>query len=135
MALLRLGDTMRGRPLTAREAREAVRSLLRQYTGPLTATAEQDCVIVASELVSNALAHAGGVTAFIAALLDGHLEITVCDAVSAGPDQTDVRAGLGGGHGWKVVNAACGIVTVTRPRTGGKRIRGHIALTTGATPL
>lgn len=93
---------------------------------------EADALLVTTELVVNAIRHAGGVTAFAAALDPGAavLHVTVEDADPRHPrgaaadldDATRI-----GGRGWPLVRLLATTVDVRALPGGGKRI--HITLT------
>ncbi|MBB1253322.1 ATP-binding protein [Streptomyces alkaliterrae] len=112
-----------GVPRSGAEARDLTREVLRGRSRELV----DDCLLVVSELVANALRHAGGLTGFeVAAGPDG-VVVTVQDASrrlpvalpGAGvPPRTEP-----GGHGWPMVCRLATSVVVTRSRSGGKSIR------------
>ncbi|MEV0846955.1 ATP-binding protein [Streptomyces sp. NPDC049954] len=122
------------------EARERVHDLLLPLTPPVDVLVLADAVLVASELVTNALRHGGGVTGFRVALVDGMIEVTASDRSGQPPVRQDAGdaqgaadrgdlaggGGLPGGYGWPLV---CRIAwtEVTRTATG-KTIRAWIPL-------
>ncbi|MEW1887901.1 ATP-binding protein [Streptomyces sp. NPDC048567] len=98
-------------PESAAAARDAVTELLTtQFCALVGAEMTADVVVadallVTSELVTNAVVHAGGVTGFAAELTGDGLRITVSDA---SPDLPVVEAGsaagwVSGGYGWTLV--------------------------------
>ncbi|MFH8370169.1 ATP-binding protein [Streptomyces sp. NPDC018031] len=122
----RVGDTL---PRSAADARDTVSRLLRDQLRPVPDTAITDALLVTSELVTNAIRHAGGVTGYHTAVLDGRVVITVEDAEDALPRLTrDSAAPLPGGHGWPMVcHLACQVQVVPLPG-GGKRITAAVVL-------
>lgn len=125
------------------EARERVHDLLLPLTPPVDVLVLADAVLVASELVTNALRHGGGVTGFRVALVDGMIEVTASDRsgqvpvrqdtggdggrdTGAARDRGDLAGGLPGGYGWPLV---CRIAwTEVTPTATGKTIRAWIPL-------
>ncbi|MFE9247665.1 ATP-binding protein [Streptomyces sp. NPDC007088] len=120
------------------DARERVHDLLLTLTPPVDVLVLADAVLVASELVTNALRHGGGITAFRVALVDGMVEVTASDRSGQAPVVQDGRepggaadggglaAGLPGGYGWPLV---CRIAwTEVTPTATGKTIRAWIPL-------
>ncbi|MFE1442203.1 ATP-binding protein [Streptomyces sp. NPDC058739] len=105
-------------PATAAEARSRVRDALAAHAGPAPGTVD-DALLVVTELVTNALRHGGGVTAF-GVLLDGDsLTLRVGDASPRLPltvARTDPAAP--GGFGWPLVQRLCRRVTVTVTENG-----------------
>lgn len=88
-------------PTSAAAARDLVRALLERQPAPPAgrpAPAEQtvtDVLLVTSELVTNAIRHAGGVTAFTAVVEDGFVYVMVGDASSAPPVRSPAAAPAG----------------------------------------
>ncbi|WP_329140531.1 ATP-binding protein [Streptomyces sp. NBC_01476] len=122
-------------PTSAAAARDLVRALLERQPAPPAgrpAPAEQtvtDVLLVTSELVTNAIRHAGGVTAFTAVVEDGFVYVMVGDASSAPPVRSPAAApGRPGGYGWPLVCSVAEDVTVTTHRSGGKDIRVRVRL-------
>ncbi|PWI44770.1 ATP-binding protein [Streptomyces sp. ICBB 8177] len=122
------GDTS-APPRTAAQARDHVRGLLTAHeraTGvPVAARAHADALLVVSELVTNALRHAGGMTGFSARVTqDALLEVVVTDG-SPNPPATSVheaRLTGDGGLGWPLIRALATRVTLTATARGGKDI-------------
>jgi hypothetical protein len=116
------------RPQRAAEARDATYGFIAGLCPAPSALTSQNLVLVVSELVTNALRHAGDVTSL--RLLAGRrsLEIVVADPSSAQPqDRTPDLTGRTGGFGWPMVQRLAEKVTV-RPRPGGgKTIRAVLA--------
>ncbi|QKW25374.1 ATP-binding protein [Streptomyces seoulensis] len=110
------------RPPTAADARDQVRRLLTTPAAQPADTVLDDVLLVVTELVTNALRHGGGLTAFAARLDGGALVVSVTDASPTAPHtvpRTD--AATPGGFGWRIVQRLCRQVTVT-PVAGGKTI-------------
>lgn len=115
-------------PRTAADARDAVRDLLLRQPRPVTEGATTDALLVTSELATNAIRHAGGITGYRVVVHDGRVLITVEDADDALPRDTAATAALPGGHGWPMVCRLSAAVSVTRLPGGGKRISAAVAL-------
>jgi anti-sigma regulatory factor (Ser/Thr protein kinase) len=111
------------RPSDAAGAREAVGAYLDLHGPALSAAARGDILLVVSELVTNALRHAGGVTGLRIVFRDGTVEITVQDA---SPEWPAERGHAGdwtpGGFGWPLVRRLAE-VTVTALGDDGKLVR------------
>ncbi|MEU6171877.1 ATP-binding protein [Streptantibioticus parmotrematis] len=117
-------------PRTAAQARAHVRALLTAHeraTGVLVAArAHADALLVISELVTNALRHGGGMTAFSARVTDDALlEVVVTDGSPNRPAISAQAALLtgGGGLGWPLIRRLATRVTLTATAQGGKDIR------------
>ncbi|MEE1930498.1 ATP-binding protein [Streptomyces sp. TRM 70351] len=121
-------------PVSAADARARVMAVLKaRERGPggpaVGETALADVLLVTSELVTNAIRHGGGLTRFAAEVTGGGLLLTVGDASDALPVSVPGREGFGaGGYGWPLVHRLAADVSVTRLRTGGKRIRALVPL-------
>ncbi|MGW0551559.1 ATP-binding protein [Streptomyces altiplanensis] len=117
------------RPTTAGEARDATRAFLSglsQVPGPETT---DNVVLVVSELVTNALRHAGGITKLRLAAGRTTVQVTVQDPSPARPRPRypDIT-GYEGGYGLTLVNFLARFVTVTPTSEGGKKICAAISL-------
>ncbi|MCB5164235.1 ATP-binding protein [Streptomyces bambusae] len=124
-----------GVPRGAAEARRRVRTVLGEAAaagGPdVGAAALTDALLVASELVSNAYRHGGGLTGFAVELDRAAVRITVSDASTELPHVAEPRtAGAHGGFGWPLVHLLSAEVTVTLLPGDGKRIRATVPLRT-----
>ncbi|WP_051756107.1 ATP-binding protein [Kitasatospora purpeofusca] len=115
-----------GTVTTAAEARTAITALLDRLPGDLGAT-RRDALLAATELVTNAIRHGGGLTGFRAHLApDGTvLRIEVEDATDQhprqpGPDAEDPHRL--GGRGWAIVLRLSTTCTVQPLPAGGKRV-------------
>ncbi|MFJ4963832.1 hypothetical protein EES43_28640 [Streptomyces sp. ADI96-02] len=122
-------------PATAGEARDQVKALLSTQFCDLRGEDLDDVVVadallVTSELVTNAIRHAGGLTAFDAVLVDDALLVEVADAshrlpAAAGPMDTAVLRM--GGLGWSMICRLARHVAVI-PGPEGKRITALVPL-------
>ncbi|MEU6487881.1 ATP-binding protein [Streptomyces sp. NPDC046887] len=121
------------RPATAGAARDQVRRLLGGAAAPLPAAVVNDVLLVTSELVTNALRHGGGLTAFGAVLGDGTITISVSDR-TATPPRTDTGGSVTtpGGFGWPLVRRLSRAVAV-RTTSSGKTIEAVVPL--GPSPV
>ncbi|MFI1198325.1 ATP-binding protein [Streptomyces sp. NPDC020883] len=115
-------------PATSAEARDRVLALLRGCQRQLDEMAVADALLITSELVTNALRHAGGVTRFVARVTGDLLELTVEDASPVPPVvPADIRDGRIGGYGWSLVHRLATSVTVV-PSAAGKGIQVALRL-------
>ncbi|MFF3316047.1 ATP-binding protein [Streptomyces sp. NPDC003035] len=124
----------RARDVTAATARDEVRGFLdERFCREQPATSEDvvlaDALLVASELVTNAIRHGGGVRAFRLSLADEGLWITVTDRNRSWP--TAPASGSGsprpGGFGLRLIRRLSKEVTIT-PAPGGKSIHALVPL-------
>ncbi|MFD9792962.1 ATP-binding protein [Streptomyces sp. NPDC059070] len=124
-------------PADAAEARGRVRVLLDRVRGAAPAAARDpvvaDALLVTSELVTNALRHAGGLTGFEAAYErtpDGMgLRLVVEDASADLPTARVKEDDFApGGYGWPMVCRLASSVSVSALPSGGKRIQVLLAL-------
>ncbi|MEW1612475.1 MULTISPECIES: ATP-binding protein [unclassified Streptomyces] len=121
-------------PRTAAEARDRVETLLDKgipgrENEPLDTILLADVLLVTSELVTNAIRHGGGLTAFDARLSTDGLTLCVDDASLLPPVVTrpaDRGRDGTGGFGWPLIRCLAKHVAVTQ-RPGGKRITAFIA--------
>ncbi|MFE2922165.1 ATP-binding protein [Streptomyces goshikiensis] len=105
------------------EARKIVRhTLVHQPEGLV-----DDALTVVSELVSNALRHAGGVTGFSIRLDTGRVVIEVTDASFEHPHSPGSPAHVPGGFGWMLVNRIAEHTEI-RSGPGGKTITAYLKL-------
>ncbi|GAA2658779.1 ATP-binding protein [Streptomyces lunalinharesii] len=113
-------------PATSGEARDRVLALLRAGHLQIDDVVVADALLITSELVTNALRHAGGVTGFTVRISDDSLEVTVEDASPLRPFvPSDTRDGRIGGYGWSLVGQLATSVVITSTAFG-KGI--HVAL-------
>ncbi|MFF4324578.1 ATP-binding protein [Streptomyces sp. NPDC001568] len=92
-----------------------------------------DVLTAVAELVSNAIRHAGGVTAFDVRHLHDEVAVEVSDASPLLPISPGTPATVPGGFGWLLVNK---MATRTEIHAGhdGKTITAYLALT-GPAPV
>ncbi|WP_228979435.1 ATP-binding protein [Streptomyces sp. DH12] len=118
-------DTMTGHtrwPATAAAARDQVRHLLATTGPPPPETVLNDILLVTSELVTNALRHGGGITAFDAVREADALHISVSDRSPTPPGTLPRRhPATPGGYGWPLIRQLSARVTV-EPSADGKTI-------------
>ncbi|MBO0514995.1 ATP-binding protein [Streptomyces beijiangensis] len=111
-------------PATAAQARDDMRVFFAELSPAPTPECTDNAVLVVSELVTNALRHAGGLTALRLAADRTTLEITVRDPSHAVPrERAPDRNGAGGGFGWPLVRFLARTVAVTPSPRGGKSVR------------
>ncbi|MFJ4715832.1 ATP-binding protein [Streptomyces sp. NPDC088785] len=116
------------------EARGRAREVLAGFTArtglTLIPTMVSDVLLVVSELVTNAMLHAGGVTGFHCRVEDDVARVIVQDASTATPTLVARPAGtfLPGGYGWPTVQRLARAVTVEVLPGKGKRIIADVAL-------
>src|ERR1044072_2123732 len=121
MATVHGHTATRTSPGTAAVARDAVRELLGRQRPAVTGTALTDALLITSELATNALRHAGGISAFGCAVRGGMREVTVEDASDRRPTaRPPGDPVMPGGHGWPLVCRLAADVTVTGLPGGGK---------------
>jgi anti-sigma regulatory factor (Ser/Thr protein kinase) len=115
-------------PSTVPQARDDMREFFAELSPAPTPECVDNAVLVVSELVTNALRHAGGLTALILAADRTTLEITVGDPSQAAPRERapDVNGG-GGGFGWPLVRFLARTVTVRPSGRGGKDVRAVLS--------
>ncbi|KIF71378.1 hypothetical protein HY68_26795 [Streptomyces sp. AcH 505] len=119
-------------PASAAEARALTGEFLAHYEPPVSSRTLGDILLVVSELVTNAIRHAGGVTAMRITAGDGLVEVTVRDASATAPSVRDHGSGgrgpdwLPGGYGWPLVRRLADVAVVPLPE-GGKLIRATLA--------
>ncbi|MFF7296170.1 ATP-binding protein [Streptomyces sp. NPDC008265] len=89
--------------LTCAQARESARTVLAEQDAPPRVVA--DVLTVVSELVSNAVRHAGGVTGFDIAVRAGKVVIEVSDRSALLPHLRPPSPHTPGGFGWRVVKS------------------------------
>ncbi|MFE7548890.1 ATP-binding protein [Streptomyces gardneri] len=112
--------------LTPAQARQLVRHTLGAL-GPLWPSQVEDLLLVTSELVTNALRHAGGVTGFGIGIGRDRVTVSVSDASGEAP-LYQRREGLRpGGYGWPIVLRLCREVTVDAGPDG-KTVHATVAV-------
>lgn len=116
-----------GPPATAAEARDQVSALLHRAGISLDSVVAADALLVASELVNNAIHHGGGITAFRGDITDDTLYLTVGDEDPRAPTPRTVTPGAPGGYGWTLVQRLTQHIDITHhPR--GKTITASLHL-------
>ncbi|MFF5563445.1 ATP-binding protein [Streptomyces sp. NPDC012623] len=127
-------DTARGgtewacRPVLAAEAREASCGFLDGLSPEPSDHTRQNVLLVVSELVTNALRHAGEVTSLRLRADRRSLHIEVRDPSPVAPeDRTPDLTGRTGGFGWQMVQRLAERVTVRPAADGGKLILAVLA--------
>ncbi|MGO4463351.1 ATP-binding protein [Streptomyces sp. M-16] len=105
-------------------ARESTRDFLDRLVRPLAAETADTVVLVVSELVTNALRHAGGTFALALTAHPDSIEVAVHDTSPQTPRMRtpDLNGGTGG-FGWPMVNRLARATSVTRWPSGGKTVR------------
>ncbi|MET9949923.1 ATP-binding protein [Streptomyces sp. NPDC006339] len=115
-------------PHAAAQARQEVRRLTQEALRAgdrVSRTAEDDAVMVVSELVTNAVRHAGGACSLDLSWRPDGIDIDVSDDSPEPPRPRD-PAFLGeGGYGWGIVTRLTRDLTV-RGGAHGKTIHAHI---------
>ncbi|MFD3680431.1 ATP-binding protein [Streptomyces sp. NPDC058613] len=108
---------------TPATARRHVTELLQAAAGagPDSVTAA-DALLVASELVTNAIRHGGGITAFHASLTGDTLHLAVSDTSPRHPAPRPTTPGRAGGFGWPLIQRLTDHVDITPLPEGGKTI-------------
>ncbi|MFJ9037043.1 ATP-binding protein [Streptomyces sp. NPDC102406] len=121
------GEALRGEgPEAAARARELTRGFLREAV-PDGRAAGQDVLLVVSELVTNAVRHAGGLAGFRLRSGPGTVEVSVRDHSRATPLTGDPDPTCPGGFGWPLVRRLAESVDI-RLHTSGKTITAVLAL-------
>ncbi|MFI8521639.1 ATP-binding protein [Streptomyces sp. NPDC085481] len=111
---------------TPAQARRYLRRAL-ATSGPIPPSRVDDVLLVASELVTNAQRHAGGVTGFAIDVARGSVTLSVSDASEQAPLYTLHEELRPGGYGWPIVLHLCREVTVD-VGPDGKTVRAVVAV-------
>ncbi|MER7519145.1 ATP-binding protein [Streptomyces sp. NPDC126499] len=111
---------------TSAQARRAVHRALASCS-PISPSQVDDLILVASELVTNALRHAGGVTAFAIGVGRDSVTVSVSDASPQTPRYARHRDLRPGGFGWPIVLRLCRQVTLD-VRPDGKTVHAVVPL-------
>ncbi|MGW0363030.1 ATP-binding protein [Streptomyces sp. NPDC002990] len=108
------------RPQRVGQARDAVAEFLARLRPFPSPTATQDAVLLASELVTNAIRHAGAVTLMKLRADGGSIQVIVQDPSPALPQERDPDfTGRTGGFGWAMIQQIASTVAVqARPGQG-----------------
>ncbi|WP_329201300.1 MULTISPECIES: ATP-binding protein [unclassified Streptomyces] len=109
------------------DARERARAFLDGLVCPVRAEAAETVVLVVSELVTNALRHAGGTCTLGLTARPASIEVAVHDPSPQPPRMRtpDLLAGTGG-FGWPMVNRLAHATRVTATPNGGKTVRAFL---------
>jgi anti-sigma regulatory factor (Ser/Thr protein kinase) len=122
------------RPQTAGRARDVTRGFLTMLE-PRHAEEADAVLLVVSELVTNAVRHAGGVTRFQLTAGPGVLAVSVEDASLEPPRELRSEVWEPGGFGWEMVRELSAEVQVRVHPAQGKSVRAVIPLShTGSPP-
>jgi anti-sigma regulatory factor (Ser/Thr protein kinase) len=116
------------RPAGAAEARDLAATYLAAHGDRVPGPVLDDVLLVVSELVTNALRHAGGVTGLRVTLRNDGVEVTVQD----GSREQPVTRGHGGnwlpgGYGWPMVSRLAEVAVVPLGADG-KLVRATVPL-------
>ncbi|AQT70721.1 hypothetical protein B1K54_02345 [Streptomyces sp. fd1-xmd] len=87
--------------MSCAQARDSARRILAEQDAPAPLVA--DVLTVVSELVSNAVRHAGGVTDFRVTVRPGQVVVEVSDGSALLPHLRPASPHTPGGFGWRVV--------------------------------
>ncbi|MEU6840476.1 ATP-binding protein [Streptomyces sp. NPDC046716] len=97
--------------ISCADARVAVRAALaaagRELPRARAGQLSEDALLVVSELVTNALVHAGGVTRLEVDVADDEFLVRVSDASRTAPQRVRTRKGTPGGYGMVVIQRLC----------------------------
>ncbi|MGI5450975.1 ATP-binding protein [Streptomyces sp. CA-243310] len=114
-------------PATAAAARARVCDLLRRAGISLDSVTAADTLLVTSELVTNAIRHGGGLTAFHTEIADDTLLLSVADANPHTPQPRTGTPDRPGGYGWPLVKRLTQRVDI-RTHLNGKTINAELRL-------
>lgn len=110
-------------PATAARAR----ALTRQLLAGLPQQIIDDTELLVSELASNAIQHAGGMTGFGIATSPGTVAVSVRDPSTSLPCESPHTApGHPGGYGWPLVCKLARDITITLNPDAGKTIHARL---------
>ncbi len=113
-----------GHPASIAQARALARSRLHGCDARLV----DDCLLIVSELVTNAIRHGGGLVRCEVAALPGRITVSVQDLSSELPTVARPSGNwLPGGYGWQLVCRLAKQVTISLLEGGGKAIHVSIA--------
>ncbi|WP_212914564.1 ATP-binding protein [Streptomyces sp. TS71-3] len=111
------------RPSAIAQARDLARRRLRGFDARLV----DDCLLVVSELVTNAVRHGGGLVGFDVTARPGHVTVSVRDRSTTLPSTIPPTGQwLPGGYGWPMVCRLAKKITISMPPGGGKAI--HVSI-------
>ncbi|MEU1466633.1 ATP-binding protein [Streptomyces sp. NPDC005761] len=110
-------------PRKAAEGREAAAAFLTELNPPPSPSAVQSLLLLSSELVTNAIRHAGAVTSLSFRADRSSLHVQVADPSPARPQaRTPDMTGRSGGFGWPMVLRLADRVTIRTLGNDGKII-------------
>ncbi|WP_393063756.1 ATP-binding protein [Streptomyces sp. LN549] len=129
MNTMRVDATAIRPPTAAADARERARIFLEALREPAVAPDTADTVIlVVSELVTNALRHAGGASILCLTARPDLIEVAVDDPSPQAPCmRTPDLTGATGGFGWRMVNHLARTTAVMHRPSGGKTVSALLA--------
>ncbi|MEV5619613.1 MULTISPECIES: ATP-binding protein [Streptomyces] len=111
------------RPEKAADARDAVASFVARLHPAPAAHVVQNLLLLVSELVTNAIRHAGAVTALWLTADRTGIHVRISDPSPVHPqDRTPDLTGRTGGFGWPMIRRLAHEVTVQESPEGGKAI-------------
>ncbi|WP_338703348.1 ATP-binding protein [Streptomyces sp. Q6] len=117
--------------ISSADARSQLRSVLAEVCCglplPEARRLRDDALLVASELIANALQHAGGVTRFSIRLSSEELQLRVSDSSDTRPRALDNEKGQPGCYGWAMVRRLSSRLQVTTDAWG-KTVTAALAL-------
>ncbi|MDT0442224.1 ATP-binding protein [Streptomyces johnsoniae] len=113
-------------PQTSGHARDLTRAYLAGPAVDARAVDLDAVLLVVSELVTNAIRHAGGVTGFCLEAGPRGVAVFVSDASSLRPVSGEHVPGRAGGFGWRLVRQLGSAVTVSVGPGAGKTVRVHV---------
>ncbi|WP_159029728.1 ATP-binding protein [Streptomyces marincola] len=113
-------------PQTSERARDLTRSYLPSLPYAAGSVDLDAVLLVVSELVTNAVRHADGVTAFRLEAGPGGVAVLVSDASARRPVIREYAPARAGGFGWRLVHQLGNAVTVRVDPGAGKTIRVHV---------
>ncbi|WP_078591733.1 ATP-binding protein [Streptomyces megasporus] len=117
-------------PQSGERARDITRGFLRAKK-PGAYQADVDAVLLGvSELVTNAIRHAGGVTGFRLEAEHEGVAVEVSDASVRRPRTVEINPSVPGGFGWLLVRELASEVTVALRPGKGKTIRAAFPVRT-----
>ncbi|MFF3728022.1 ATP-binding protein [Streptomyces erythrochromogenes] len=102
--------------MSCAQARESARRVLAEQDAPPPLV--DDVLTVVSELVSNAVRHAGGVTGFQVTVRAGQVVVEVSDRSALLPHLRPPSPHTPGGFGWRVVKTLAPSTFVRSHRSG-----------------
>ncbi|WP_411107606.1 ATP-binding protein [Streptomyces sp. cmx-4-9] len=115
-------------PASAAAARDRVCRLLEHAGIGLDSVTAADALLVVSELVTNAVRHGGGITAFHTEIADDALYLSVSDASPRAPSSRTGSPDHPGGYGWPLIQRLTEHIGISS-RPDGKTISTVLRLT------